>query len=287
MAIVETILFLDDRLHATISTAEIEAVSSTHKGNMHNVRDANLLTYWKPNNDLVSNANIRADFTSGDNIATASQEMYMAVAYDPRNIDQTTIILQYDSADDPSFSGATGAATLVIDTTDQYPTCQWTSFSMPSPSKRYWRLMQRFADRSGAGRTIPIFYWGVYGPSDLTNLDTDGRKQGPGAGGHGFLGSAGVLHGPAGLANATSPGYPRQTFDVTLRTDSSHFETIRDGLLTGDLMHRGFFVQYEGLRNEAQANFNLCRVNHARFEALRGYMTSYELTIPFVTEAFV
>jgi hypothetical protein len=288
MAIAKTILFLEDQLHSSNAVSEIEAVSNTHKGNMHNVRDSNYLTYWKPLDDLVTNAHIRADFVAIDAISVDFETVYCCIAYDPRNVDQTDIILQYDSADNPSFAGATGAGTFTIDTTDEYPTCQWLSFTMPSPSKRYWRLMQRFAARSGAGRTIPIFYWGMYGPGHVLDLDTAGNKPGPGAGRHDFLGSGHGVAGPGGVLAVNDPGRSQQRFEITVTpANATIFEKLRDAILKGDVLGRSFFVQFEGLRNEAEANFQLCRIDAASWDTMRGKMGSYEITLPLLTEAFV
>jgi hypothetical protein len=287
VAIVKTMLFLEDQLHSSVDGAEIEAASNTHKGNMHNVRDANYLTFWKPLDDLVTNAAVRADFQDGTVIAQADETFYAAVAYDPRNTDQTTIIVQYDATDNPSFVGATSYGIFTVNSA-HLPTCQWMPLVMPNPAKRYWRLMQRVTDRSGAGRTIPIFYWAMMGPAHVVDLDTEGNKPGPGAGAHGFVGSAGISEGPAASAIANDVGYSRQRFDVTVRpANTTLFEKIRDGLKTGDLMNRAIFVQFEGLRNDAEPNFQLCRVDTPRLETARGLIEKYEITIPLITEAFV
>ena len=289
MANAQTLLFLSNQLSSKISSAEIEAVAAgTESGNMHFIRDANFVTWWKPPNDLVNNHSIRADFQDGNLIGAAGETCYWGIAYDPRNIDQTTIILQYDSADNPSFSGATSYVIISSGHSSgyQYPTCQWQPFVMPTPAKRYWRVQQRISDRAGSGRTIKLFYWAMCGPNHI--VDIDAGSYGPGLSRSGLLGSGQMSVGPGSVMSFNNPSISQQTFDITVTpSNTSMFNKIRDGLYNGDLLERAFFVQYEGLRNEAETNFFLCRIDRSQWDALKNVDDTYEITLPLITEAFL
>jgi hypothetical protein len=288
VAIAQSILFLDDRLHSSVAGSSIAAVLSTADGNMHNVRDANLLTSWKPADSAGANEFIRADLGDTAQLGTAGDTAYCCVAYDPRSIDQTTIILQYDNTDNSSFAGATGAGTFTIPLNHVLPTCQWLSFTVPTPAKRHWRLMQRFADRGGTGRTIRIYSWALFAASGVLNLDTGHRKPGPAAGNYSQDALTGIAATPAGILSTNDFGYPVQQIDFGVPpTSSALWQQVRNGLGIGDVNNRALFVQFEGLRNEAQANFFLARAAGRDVQTARGKLERYAFSLQLETEAFV
>lgn len=288
MAIAKTILFLDDRLHSSVATSDIAAASSTAQGSRHNVRDANFLTYWKPNDSPGTDEIIRADFGDTAQLGAAAATAYMCLAYDPRSIDQSKIWLQYDTADSSTFSSPVSHGSFAIPTTHLYPTCQWISFTVPTPAKRHWRLVQTSADRGGGTRTIRLYYWAAFAISGVLNLDTDFEKPGPAPGRYGQTGLTGLAATPAGISTSNAFGAPVQSFDIGVSSASAAlWEQVRNALATADVNGRAFFVQYEGLRNEALSNFYLCRSGSPSFDATRRPIERFDFSIPFVTEASI
>jgi len=280
---VEAYLFMDDQFHSSNTTAEVDGYTGSNENGWagENVREAEFGTGWKPANDTSDHA-IRLDFNNTTTLGAAGTTAYVAIAYDARLAEQTTIWLQYDSADSSGFAGATLAVAFTVDTTR--PLCQWSSFTVPTPAKRYWRLMERNADRGGGTRTIPIFNWAMYSAAGVYRIGTDYATDTTGPGALNQVHQIQAVMGATNVRHTNMIARPQQEFEITFRPASlALWQDLRDAVYDLDGPKRAFYVRFAGLRNPVQEFFMVRMVNE-RVSTFHKQADQYDVTINLVTE---
>jgi len=274
----QTILFLGDKLHKSQSAASIYSVSSTANGfNSEMVRDTAWTGAWKPS-DGTSDEYIQIDGGSAGWLGSVGETAYIAIAYDARGADQTTILVYQDVADSPVGAFVTSRATFTLDTTA--PCVDYVSFPVSTGGRQYYRLTQLNAARGGGTKTVPIYAAACFSATEAYVIDTDypGHEVGPG--GMDSVSQVGIMDTAGGLTYANANGRTFQEFDLTFTSANvTLWSALRDALAAQDGPSRCFWAQYAGLRNPAKADFQMVRQVGMRWSASREYPDEYDTII--------
>lgn len=279
----QTMLFLGDKLHVSQTAASIYGVSSTANGyNREFVRDTSWTGAWKPS-DGTGDEYIQCDGGAADWLGTAGQTAHLAIAYDARGCDQTTIILKQDTADAAGGTFATTRATLTLN--DTGPTVDYVSFLVSTSGRRYYRLLQQNVDRGAGTKTVPIYAWGMFSAAEVYIIDTDYPGHEVGAGAIEQVSQVGIMDTAGGLTHSNRNGSTYQRFPLTFTPAYvTLYQALRDALYAQDGPNRCFWAQYEGLRNHAKANFQMVRQVGMSWSAHREYPDQYDTIIQLRTE---
>lgn len=283
----ETILFLDDRLHAWNVAASIYGVSSTAAGfHAEAVRDVDYLNGWKPN-DGSADEYVQVDGGAVDWLGTTGGgTIFLVVAYDARGADQNTVTLTQDTADNPAGAFLTLLATLTLNKTG--PTCDYVTFSLSSGGRRYYRLNQIVADRGGGTKTATILSWGMYKATGVLNLDTGYSGVWVSPGRSDLEDEVGTVHSPGGFVHSQAAARMRNSFELRIRRARRKlWVDLVDRIHVAGAGSRAVFVQYEGLKNHARDDFQMARIPDMKWTARRPLVDDFEISIPFRTEAHV
>lgn len=281
----QTILFLNDKMNPAVATTSIYGASSTAAGyNTENVRDADYATAWKPN-DGTADEYIQADGGSATWLGVDAETVYCAVAYDARGVDQNTIDVWVDAADNPVGTFATLRTTFTLNKTE--PTVDYGSFTAGSGGRRYYRLKQLNAGRGGGTKTVKIYWFGLFRASGVYNIDTGYIADAPGQGEFVQAFNVGVMETAGGAIFTNRNASSFQSVDLTFQpATKTLWEVLRDQFHSISGPHRAFAFQYEGLRNAAKANFQIVRLHGMQWAARRNYRDVYDTTMRLRTEAW-
>lgn len=281
---VEAILFMDDKFHSSNTTAEVDGYTGSNENGYagDNVREVEFGTAWKPADDSSDHA-IRLDFNNTTTLGTAGTTGYCCIAYDARVAEQNTILLQYDSADSSGFAGATTLSTFTLN--KARPSCQFASFTIPTPAKRYYRLLERNADRAGGTKTVKIFNWGMFAGAGGFRIGTDYGLDTTGPGDLDHVSDVQAILTEAQCRFTNRMGFPKQEVELSFRPASlALWEALRDKVYGLDGPRRAFYAQFDGLRNPAQQDFFMVRMVGERATGSRNDRDQYEVTVLLETE---
>lgn len=284
MAIADTILFWNNKLHSSQLTRVITASSIAQGFAVENVREADLVSAWKPNDSASTTEWLKADGATTGWLGAGPALCFAAIAYDARGSNQNVLTLQTDSVDDGAFGGTlTPQWTHTMDKT----ALGQAFVAFTCPNKRWFRLTQLGTDRSGGSVTAKIHYWGMYALTDITQLATDFPGDSEAAYGMRpiFRVSREQTVGDVSMLNQyASHG---MDFDISLDPVSdAMWQVIRDQLYSIGGPLTALFIQKEGIKNPAQASFALSRMVEQKWTSERRFLGSYhQIKIPFVTEA--
>jgi len=265
----QTIFFSWDRFHASGANPSVHSVSTTANGfNKENVRDTSWLGAWKPA-DSTNDEYLQIDGGSAGWLGTTGGDIItVAIAYDARGCDQTTIKIATDAADAAGGAFVQLKGTFTLNTAG--PTVDYITISLAASGKRYYRVYQYNADRGGLTKTVPIYAIAIFTAAEVHILDTEYLSDAPGPGDYtpGAIVGVGETAGGMWQTNLNGPAY--QEFDVNLdRATSTLWNVLLYQWMTWSRgPSRAVWLQYEGIVNNALANFGMV------------YMTGFQTTRP-------
>lgn len=291
---VQTILFLGNKTHITETgvgiTAKsfnagttVAAGSATQNGySATSVRDPSYNRGHKaPDNNVYDND---LEYDLGDASLLGAGAMYVAIAYDARGSDQLLLKLYQDVGDSPTGSFATLKATFTVDPTR--PTSDYKVIAT-SGSKRYWRLRALQADRGGGTKMPVITGFGLFGGADVVNIDTDYPHASIGVTTLESISGVGILEGVGVTATNRNEG-ETQRFNLHIEAPQDLWENVlRDKFFELDGPARAWWMQFQGIRNDALANFGLLRLEDQSRSAVRPLQTMYDTNMRLRTERWV
>jgi hypothetical protein len=275
---------LDDQMHSTKTGVSFYAVSSTEYGySAENVRDTNMTNAWKPANGTADEYLTLDGGSAGWLGSVAGTVITVALAYDASGADQTLVRVLTDTADSPTGGFTQIKATFTVNAGGR--TSDYVTLTIPTGGKRYYRLAQTNADRGGGTKTAKIFAWSMFRPADLFNLETDYTSDHPGPGRYTQFDTVALMKLMGGGIATNREASGGQEFEVFFDEATKElWERLRDWhfYIGGSL--RAFFVQYEGLRNYAKANFSMVRFADESWSSTRRLMDQYGTPIRLRTE---
>lgn len=283
---VETSLFLDDRFHSGIPSSSIRDVSTTANGyHIDNIRETDWKTAWKPNDGTVDEY-VTIDGGSAGWLGGAGAFVRFVIAYDARGADQTSIIVTSDAADDP-VSGTFAQVKSTFALSKLGPTVQYDETQVSSPGKRYYQLRMESASRGGGTKTVRIFAFSVYVLAGIHRIGTDDTNA-TAPGSIGLDSGVGTFRSIPGLVCSNRNGSSAQSFDLPFSPLSkATWVVLRNTFFDLRGPARAFYVEFEGLRNYAQADFQMVRLDGPAWGSGRGVRDELDTTIPLRTEAWV
>lgn len=288
----DLIIFWNDRLNI-LNTAVTLTASSTQSGySINNVRYADLVLPWKGNDSTTTDEWLKSDGTTTGWLGTAADTAFSIIAYDNRNAHQDTVKLQYDTADNTSFSSPSTLATWTVGTPNNTEvTMEWKQFTIPTPAKRYYRIVEFGNERTEAAGTVTtkVFAWGMFNATDVLRLSVDYSKEGESPYDISTNFRYGTVATAGGVQIFNKVAQPAQTFSVVFRpgTDTFWATAIKNRLRSLEGPARAFFIQKEGINNLALSNFFLCRLVGLDFNSSRPYQDQYMFEMKFVTEPWI
>lgn len=278
----QTIFFSWDRFHAANVNPSVYSVSTTASGyNSQNVRDTSWLGAWKPA-DSTNDEYLQVDgFSAGWLGTTGGDTIHVAIAYDARGCDQTTIKIMTDAADNPAGAFNTTKATFTVNTAG--PTVAYVTFLLSASGKRYYRILQLNADRGGGTKTIPIYAISFFTAAEVHVLDTEYLGDSPAPGDYSLGSVAGVGETAGGMwqTNLNGPAY--QEFEINLdRASTTLWNMLTYQWLTWSRgPNRALWLQYDGIVNNALADFGM--VYMTGFQTTRPQKDQYSMRLRFRT----
>lgn len=280
---VETIFFLDDKMHAWNASVFIDSASSTAAGySIEAVRDTTFSSGWKPN-DGTSDEYVMVDGAAAGWLGT-SGTVYVAVAYDARGADQGALALTVSSADTPVGTFSTVVANFGP-LSPSYPSVEWTSFTVPGSGKRYYRLYQPNANRGGGTKTAIIHSWAMFKATGILNVDAGYAGGNVSPHKTDLIDEVRRIDVPGGFIHAQAVSRVRNDLEVHIRRASKALWTdLVDRIHLAGAGARAFYLQYEGLRNPVQANFGMVRLAGMRWMSQRPLPDTFEVSIPVTAE---
>lgn len=278
----ETILFLDDQMHISKTAVTMGAASSTDGGyHASNVRDTNYATAWKPVNGT---ADEHPGTIDGGSTGWLGSLAYVAIAYDARGADQNEIELRVDVSDNPAGTFATNKATFTLNKTR--PTCDYALIASTG-NKRYYRLYQLNADRGGGTIPAKVYAWTMFRESDVYNVDVTYVQDALAPGSLGLRSKVARLETAGGIGFTNRYGSTDQDFELNFdRATLAWWTALRDKFFGLDNDHRAFFLQMEGLRGDAKANFAMVRQRGGQWTSQRPFVDQYDTGIQVASEPF-
>lgn len=284
-------IFMNDRLHISNASVSLTASATAAGYAIDNVRRDDLMTAWKGNDGTTNDEWLQVDGGSAGWIGSAGQTAFSVIAYDNRGADQDSINLNTDNADSASMSAQATQATWTVSTFKAGITMEWKSWTIQTPAKRYYRLLQPGGARSEAAGTITtkILCWSMFNADGVLRLGMDYPAEGeaPYTIVTQFKNGTATTAGGLRLYNKyAEPGH-RFTISFQPARDTLWSTVWRDRLITYGGGTRAFFVQKEGLRNEAQSNFFLCRLTGSEVVASRPLQDQYTIETEWVTEPWL
>jgi len=276
-------------------TATVLTASSTDVGYaIDNSREDGLGAGWKPING-TSDQWLQADLGDTTQLGSAAGAAYFAVAYDARGCDQTKFTLQYDSADNPAFSSPVDVNNLTLQTAStSLVNCDLLSFSVPTPAKRYYRIMQKNSDRGGGTKVATILYWGLFPRStciffgigqDFTS-DTISQYKISDIEQSGVARTAGNV--PLLNQYAKRATSVQLTFDHATQAFWDRWRSDWDTNSNAETPQQAVFCTLQGLYNIARPGFFLCRMASLEYQGVIENKDLYnQLTFTFESEPYV
>jgi len=286
VAVVDAILFLDDLMHLDYTTRVLSASSTQAGYSLDNMREADLQRAWKP---ADSAADEWAHVDSGDVtwLGASGNTVWAAIAYDSRLADQTKVWLQSAAVDDGAFASPTDLASWTISGANALDVnCRYLTFTVPTPQKRHYRLIQKVAERGGLTRTARIFSWAMFS----TQLSIPVAMAGASESGYDIaqVDTASVILTAAGAQVGNRYARGAQKFQLKIEpATEAVWKTLRDGFQANGGLVRAIYVQKTGLRNPDMNDFFLCQATSAERNASVHYRGYYDITMEFRTVAWI
>lgn len=281
----DLIFFWNDRLHSSQATPILSASSTAGGYAPEFVREAELERAWKPNDSASTDEWLKVDGGSTTWLGNGSATAYFAVAYDARGSNQTIFRLQTGTTDDGAFAAPNDATTHTLNTSKV--TCWYTSFSIPSTAKRWYRLLQKGTDRSGGNVTAKILGWSLFQAGDITSFVRDFPGHSESAYPlNSVIRASRMQRAGAGItANKfAAPGYD---FTISVHpANDTLFTTIRDQFDAIGGWQRAIYVLKTGIPNAALADFFMCRLAQD-WSSSRKYLNQSDMLIPMTTEPWL
>jgi hypothetical protein len=282
---VETILYLDDRLHESVTTTTLAASSVANGFSKDAVRRTDWKTAWKPSDgagDEYLEANGGSQTWLG---STGGDDIAVALAYDARGCDQDEIQLVRESAEG---SGIWTSSPLAFTINKSGPTVDIQTFNLSSGGRTKYRLYQYASGRSGAAtKTCRIFGWSMYAVAGYHTIGTDDSNA-TGAGGLRLVAHTGIFRALTGQVATNQNAAASQAFDLPFQPGTETlFEKLRDEFFARGGPGRAFYIQFQGLENPAKANVGMVRLDGRSYGGSRSVRDEYDIGIPLKTEVFV
>lgn len=285
----DVIFFWTDQLHSSQSTPILTA-SSTQLGYASEfAREADLFRAWKPVDSASTDEWLKADGGSLGWMGAVGTTAYVAVSYDARGSNQSMLTLQTHSLDDGTFTGGTLTTVASHTMATDKIACWYTTFVLPNPTKRYYRLIQKGTDRIGGSVTAKIFDWAMFRSSDVLSFVRDF----PGHSESGYplnsLFRVSQMQGSGGLVIANKFAAPGYDFTISIKPASDAvFKTIRDQFDAIGGWQRAIYVSKTGIPNSTLGtqDFFLCRLSQD-WSSSRRYLNQSEMLIPMRTEPWL
>lgn len=262
---VDPIFFHRNAVHISDTTPVFTTSSTANGYAIDNCREDNLGSAWKPNTG-TSDEWLKLQLSTTTRLGAVGQTAYFCISYDARGMDQTTIIVQYDTSDNTSFAGATGVLTFSLNTALTAGVCHdYGSFTIPSAaghSPTFYRLMQRNADRGGGTKTVPILYFGMYKRTDVMVYPTDFPQDSVGRYRVSDLYNVGVVRTTGGIPAANEFAKTSQRVDMDFDKSTATFRDawrLANDLDSYEAPLQAIYIQAQGLYNIPKPNFSLCR----------------------------
>jgi hypothetical protein len=283
---VETILFLDDQMHESLSGRTMSANSTANGYNMAAVRRLDWKTAWKPS-DGSGDEWIQVDGPSQTWLgSTAGDDVYCGILYDARGADQNTVLLVQESSEGSGVWN-TGSPRLTFTLDKTAPCCAILKVDLSTGGRTRYRLYQLNSARGGGTKTVRIFGWSMFAVGDYHIVGTTDANA-TGAGSIRIEANTGLFRALTGQDATNRNGAAVQGFDLPFQPGTKAlWETLRDGFFRFGGAGRPFFIQFQGLSNPAQGDAGLVRLDGNRWESSRSFKDELDISIPLVTEAFV
>ena len=282
------ILFMDDRSHLSV-TATVRTASSTASGYaISNSREADLVKAHK-HVDGTADEYLMDDGGSTTWLGATGATMWLLLAFDPRGADQAAFRIRTDAADNPAGTFATPQGTIFIDVGKAGVICEMLQLSVPSPAKRYWRLIQLNADRSAATKCAKVLYWAMAEEAGTIRVDGVGYLQDSQAEySIRQMDRQGIVRTTAGNIFTNRYAAPGQAFELSLGPATlTLWQALRDKFRANGGVGRAIFCQFEGLANpgvSSSSNFFLCRRTAEQWSSSLEFADNYNAKIEFETE---
>jgi hypothetical protein len=288
---IDPIFFNRNKIHISNTTASLTASSTASGYAIDNAREDSLSSGWKPSNSS-SDEWLKVDFGNTTSMGPQGFTAYCCVSYDARGADQSTIHLQYDSADSSSFSSPVDLDHFTLfKLSFQGVNHDYFAFTVPTAAKRYYRLIQKNADRGGGTKTATILYWGMFSRANSLVFPTDFPKD---------------TLGRYRITNQFRCGVARTAGDVPVineyakigttiamewdHSTESFWNTLRTAWVTNsdaEAPLQAVYLQAQGLYNLALANFSLVRFTSPNWSAVLDLNDLYTITLEFETEPWL
>jgi hypothetical protein len=286
-----TILFLKDRVHfsnaaVTVTAKSFTAGTTTPSGtatengyNPNRVRDTNLKSAWKaPNNSTLDNV-LEIDGGATNWLGTGA--FYVVISYDARGSDQISLTFKEDTADSNTGTFATSKGVYTLDKT--YANHE-SLFCAVNNSKRYYRIYASNSARGGGSVLPKIYSVSIYTLSDILDLPTTYSTDAVVPADMTSVSQVGVMNGVA-TKHTNKNGGEYQEFNLNLdRATSALWTAIRDTFWLQDGPNRAFYLQYNGLKNFAQADFSMVRLRDVKRGSFQAFPGLYDTVLPLETE---
>jgi hypothetical protein len=278
---------MNDLLHLSQTTRFLTASTVQAGTAIDNAREPDLQRAWKPS-DSANDEWLKADGATTTWLGNAGATAYAVVAYDSRLADQTTLVLQYGTTDDGAFAAPNDLVTWTISGANALDVnCHYQSFTIPGTAKRWYRLIQKNADRGGLTRTARIFNWAMFSNADVLQ---PALTQNASEGTYNLASldrtSAIVTAADFPVTNRYARGGAR--FEIAFRPASDTlWNALRDAFVSNGGMNRPIYIQKTGLRNPALPDFFMCRATSSERQTSVTYRGNNDIVMEFQTVPWI
>lgn len=264
----------DESVSGIVTTASSEANGYPAEA----IRSSELMTGWKPV-DGTSDEYVEHDFGNATFLGSGGATAYVAIAYDARNADQTTIALR--GSNDGGTGTAIGSA-FTLDTTKV--AVAWASFAIGT-QYRYYRLSQPNSTRGGGTKCATIHYWamcastGVIYPAVGYTTDSEAAYE------INQVNRVATVKTCGGLSVGNKWAESGQEFTVRFDPATDALFSAIQSLMPGP--DRSIFIQKAGIVNPATAESFLCRATDARVSGSKQFVGQTAVSMSFETDAWL
>lgn len=275
---VDLIMFCDNLCDESVPGIITTASSEASGYPVDAARSSELMTGWKPE-DGSSDEYREDDFGDATFLGAVSATAYVAIAYDARGADQTTIQLR-GSNDGSDGTLISSAFTLVTDRV----AVAWFSFTIGT-QYRYYRLKQPVADRGGNTKTAIVNYWGLFKPTGIiypaTGYTTDSEAQYE----INQSNRVGIAKTCGGLSLGNKWAESGQEFTVRFDPATDALFSAIQTLVPGP--ERAIFMQKSGIVNSGTAESFLCRATNVYVMGSKQFVGQTQVQMSFETEVWL
>lgn len=276
---VETRLFLDDKMHSWKEGPSISAASTTAEGDKENVRDTTFGNYWKPAKSSSEYVEV-SGASQGWLGTTGGATIYCAIAYDARDSDISGISLVRETSEG---SGVWTSTAIIFTLNKTAPTCDLGTFPLSSGGRTKYRLYQT----GGSAAMAKIHAWSFFTAFVTVKPDPGASRNAFTPHPSNWAANAGLVYSPGGFPFTGRTAAMQQDFHLNSRRIQTKavWAALVDAVRDAGATARNFYLQFDGIKNVAKADFAMVRLAGARWSAGRPGMDNFDVTIPMLTEA--